>query len=328
MSIRSASRAYAVRSNAKAWCSLLPTLALFFGALIAAIACRAQIWILVPGVVLTAVAGVRLYMLQHDCGHGSFFESRRLNDRVGALLSPLTLTPYKAGRYNHNLHHAHIGDLDERGASEIYIMTLAEFEAAPLWKQLVYRLYRSPVTLFLVGPTLLYLIRFRWPRNVMKSGLGDIVLHNLLLAALLGGLVLAFGWIALPIWGAALVLAGSFGGLIPYVQHNFETVYWAAHQERDFEAAALEGSAVIDLGPVFDLATANIAYHDLHHLNASIPSYELKRCHRALRAELDPVYIGWRDVVGCFRWKLWDETSRRMTRFPPLFQSLRRAAPV
>ncbi|SFB15724.1 omega-6 fatty acid desaturase (delta-12 desaturase) [Poseidonocella pacifica] len=328
MTIRELSRTYAVRDNRRAIFSLVPTLILFFLALGLAAGFRDVPWILIPGVILTAISGVRLYMLQHDCGHGSFFTTRKLNDRVGLLLSPLTLTPYRAGRMNHNLHHAHIGNLDERGASEIFTMTLAEYEAAPLWRKLTYRLYRSPFTLFLFGPTLLYLFRYRWPRNARQAGVMDIVAHNALLAVFLGGLVMLFGWQAVLVWGASLILAASFGALIPYVQHNFEEVYWAEPDVRDFETAALEGSAVIDFGPLFDLATANIAYHDMHHLNASIPSYRLKECHRALEERLDPVKVSPRDALRCFRWKLWDEESRRMIGFPPLLGRTRPVATV
>jgi len=322
------SRRYTTRDNRVAALHLGLTLAVFFAALLTGIRFADTLAIALPMVVLVALSGVRLFMLQHDCGHGSFFTSRRLNDVVGTALAPLTLTPFAVARHNHNLHHAHIGNLDERDSSEIYTMTLAEFEAAPLGRQLAYRLYRSPLTLLIVGPTLIYLLRYRWPRNTRQVGAAGVLLHDLLIAVFVGGLVWTFGWAALWIWLGAVPIAATLGGLITYVQHNFEHVYWQRKAALSFPEAAMEGSAVLDFGPVFDLVTANIAYHDLHHLNASIPSYRLKRCHRDLSALYAPTRIGWRAALACFRWKLWDERAGRMVPFPPLLPRSRAARPA
>lgn len=317
MTIRQMSRAYGTRDNKIAWLNLVLTLAVYLGALSGAILTVPTWWLAAPLTWLAAVAAIRLFMLQHDCGHGSFFTSRRMNDNIGTLLSPFTLTPYKAARYNHNLHHAHIGNLEERDSSEIYTMTLAEYRAAPLWRRLAYRLYRSPLTLFVFGPSLLYVLRYRLPKNWRKSGPGNLLLHNALLAGFLALIWMGFGSSGLLIWFAAVVMGASMGALIPYVQHNFEEVFWARPGEgHAFETAALEGSAVLDLGWLFDLATANIAYHDLHHLNANIPSYNLKRCHDDLAEHLQSQRIGWIEAAGSFRWKLWDEDAGRMVGFP------------
>nr|WP_256372992.1 fatty acid desaturase [Pseudoruegeria sp. HB172150] len=269
-----------------------------------------------PFMCVTATCAVRLYMLQHDCGHGSFFTSRKLNDRMGTLLSPFTLTPYKAVRYNHNLHHAHIGNLDRRDSTEIYVMTVDEYLAAPWWKKLGYRFYRSFFLLFLVGPTLLYVIRYRFPRNALKSGIGDVVLHDAMVVGFLALLWTLWGPVALAVWLGSVIIGVSCGVVIPYVQHNFEEVFWARPKDLQFDQAAVEGSAVLDFGDFFDLCTANIAYHDLHHLNANIPCYNLKRCYRELEPTFKSRRIGWREAAGTLRWKLWDEETGRMVPFP------------
>ncbi len=196
-------------------------------------------------------------------------------------------------------------------------MTLAEYRAAPWWKRAAYRAYRSFAMLFLIGPTLLYVVRYRWPRNARKSGLGNLMLHNALLAGLLAALWLGWGWAAIWAWLGSVILGVSCGVTIPYVQHNFEDVFWTRPDALRFDQAAVEGSAVLDFGAVFDLCTANIAYHDLHHLNARIPCYNLKRCYRDLEGTFRSRRIGWREAAGCLRWKLWDEEAGRMVPFPP-----------
>ncbi len=326
MNIREFSRRYAARDNHIALLQTLLTLLAYFLFLWAAIWFAGIWYAVIPLMFGAGISAVRLYMLQHDCGHGSFFTTRRLNDLAGTLMSPFTLTPYRATKYNHNQHHAHIGDLERRDSTEIYTMTLAEYRAAPWWKRAGYRIYRNPVTLFLVGPTLLYVVLYRFPRNAVKTGVWDAVLNNVLIGAFIAILYWVAGSTGLWVLLGSVFMGVSFGAIIPYVQHNFEDIYWQRAPELEFETAALRGSAVLDFGWLFDLATANIAYHDLHHLNSNIPSYRLKQCHQALGPALNSKRIGYREALGCLRWKLWDEEQSRMVGFPRLGARIRQPA--
>jgi len=318
MNLRQATRAYTARDNGMAAMQVAVTMSVYLAGLAAAVfVTRTLHWLpALPLMLTTGIAAVRLYMLQHDCGHGSFFTSRRANDLAGTCLSPFTLTPFKAVRYNHNLHHAHIGNLDRRDSSEIYVMTLAEYRAAPRWRRAGYRFYRSFAMLFVLGPSLLYLVRHRWPRNARASGLGNLAIHNAGVLAVLAAIWTLAGTTGLLVWLGSVVMGVSCGVVIPYVQHNFEDVVWGRPPDLVFDRAALTGSAVLDFGPVFDLCTANIAYHDLHHFNANIPCYNLKTCYRDLEGRFPSRRIGWREAAGCLRWKLWDEAAGRMVPFP------------
>lgn len=316
MTIRQFTKLYSVSDDRMAWASLIPSVALYVAALLAAIAMRDNWVLLTLFTVLSAIGVIRIYMLQHDCGHNSFFEDRTMNTRVGTLLSIVTCTPLKSLRYNHGLHHAHIGDLDERDASEIYTMTLQEYQQAPAWLKVGYRIYRSPLTLFVVGPSLIFLLRYRWPKNVLKTGIKDAMITNLLVLTVLANLYAFFGMPAIYIWIAAAVIAASVGAFIPYIQHNFENVYWERNPDLDFEAAALNGTTIMDFGWLFDLCTANIAYHDIHHLNARVPSYKLKKCHQDMEHLLSPKYVGILEGLSSVQWKLWDEEQSKMVRFP------------
>lgn len=319
MKIRAFSRAYTTRDNRIAARHVIGTVVAYGAALAGAIGFAGNWPVMVPLMAAVAVAAVRLYLLQHECGHGSLFDKRRLNDRVGRALAVFTMTPYMAARYNHNLHHAHIGDLEERDSSEIYTMTLAEYRAADPWLRLGYRLYRSAPVLFVIGPFYLAMIRYRLPKNWRKSGPGDVVLHNLMVAAYFAAIWALAGTTGLWVMLGCIVMAGAWGAFIPYAQHNFENVYWERHPDLDFETAALQGSAVIDFGRLYDFLTLNIAYHDLHHLNANIPFYNLRRCHDDMQPMLNSHRIGLRAVLGSLRWKLWDEEAGRMVSFPPLW---------
>ncbi len=316
MRIRQFTKSYSVAEDGLAWASLLPTLCFYTLSLLAAIMFRDSWILLALFVFLAAIGIIRIYMLQHDCGHNSFFEDRDMNTRVGTLLSIITCTPLKSLRYNHGLHHAHIGDLDERDASEIYTMTLKEYAQAPLWLRIGYRIYRSPLTLFVIGPSLIFLVRYRWPKNIMKTGISDAMITNLMLAVKISLLVAVFGMPAFYIWLCAAVIASSIGAFIPYIQHNFENAYWDRNPDLDFETAALQGTTILSFGPLFDLCTANIAYHDIHHLNARVPSYKLKQCHQDMVHLLSPTRVGFLEGVGSIQWKLWDEEQSKMVHFP------------
>ncbi|MEX5727530.1 omega-6 fatty acid desaturase (delta-12 desaturase) [Rhodovulum iodosum] len=314
--IRAALRRYTERDDRKAALSLLTSFAVYFATLWLAVQCLG-VWPLVGTlVIVNALAGVRLYVLQHDCGHGSLFAGRRWNDLAGHALSTFTLTPYAAMRYNHNLHHAHIGDLAAREAGEIHTMTLREWQAAGPLRRLGYRIYRHPLFLLPVGGLFVYVLRYRWPRNAMKAGAGGVLAHDAALAGWVGAIYLLAGWAGLAVYGATVSVAAVTGVFLVYLQHNFEDTWWDRKPEHDAARAALQGSSALDLGWWFDLATGNIAYHDIHHFNARIPGYNLRRAHRALRADYDLPVIGWPEALRSFTLKLWDEDRERLVPFP------------
>lgn len=315
--LRSVAREYAHADNRRAWIELVSTSALYILGIVTALASIGTLWLMAPATILAAAMGLRIYMIQHDCLHGSFFTSRHVNDVVGTLLSPIAMTPYKATRHIHNLHHTHVSDLNRRDTFEIYVMTLKEWEAASLLKRLQYRFYRSPVTLILIGPFVLYTILRRMPLYGLKTGLGDLIMHNVMLAAYLLLIWSVAGWPGIAVWAASVYMACAFGALIPYVVHNFEYIHWGTKPELDFETAALNGAAVLNWGRLFDLVLLNIGFHDLHHLNAKIPGYRLKAAHQDItsRGLLHSVKIGFFEGLGCLRWKLYDEDRGQMITF-------------
>jgi omega-6 fatty acid desaturase (delta-12 desaturase) len=310
-------RKFARKSDALGALSLIATLATYIAALWFGARYAGTPLIAVPMVVLLAFASVRLYVLQHDCGHYSLFATRRLNDWAGHLLSLPSLTPYWVMQYNHNLHHAYLGNLDHRETTEVYTMTLAEWQAASFGRRLWYRLYRNPVLMLGLGGIYAYFIAYRWPANTRKVGALGVVLHNIALAVYVAAIWWAFGGAGLAIWAASAVLAGAVGVFLVYLQHNFEDTYWDRKPDLDFQKATLEGSSSLDLGWLWDLGTGNIAYHDLHHFNPGVPSYRLRDCQKALPAHLRPHEpIRWPGALRAFRLKLWDEEAGRLVPFP------------
>lgn len=316
MTIKEFTRKYCDRDNRIASLSYFGTFAVYFSTLWLALQFASVLWVSVPLIVLNAVSGVRLYVLQHDCGHASLFTTTRLNDLAGYGLSTFTLTPFKVMKYNHNVHHAHIGNLDERDSGEIHTMTVREWEAAPAWLRLGYRIYRHPLFLLPIGGVFVYGFRYRWPKNAYRIDPKGVVLHDLAVFAWVGLIWLGWGWTGLAVYGGTVVVAAIVGVFLVYLQHNFEDTYWDRKPEHSFELAALRGSSALDLGWWFDLATGNIAYHDIHHFNARIPSYRLRTCHRALRQHFDVQTIEWPEALRSFTLKLWDEDRDRLVPFP------------
>ena len=307
---------YMERSTAKASLSFFGTLAVYLGTLWAALE-AAWLWpLLIPLLVINSFAAVRLYVIQHDLGHWSHFRTRRQNDIAGYVASTFTLTPYKAMQYNHNQHHAHIGNLEERDATEIYTMTLAEWERATFWQRLHYRLYRNPLIMLPIGGVWTFALRYRWPKNAARVGRSGILAHDVAVLAWLGLIALGYGWTGLGVYGLTLLISGSIGVFLVYLQHNFEDTYWDRKPDLDYTRATLQGSSALDLGWWWDLGTGNIAYHDIHHFNPRIPLYNLRRCHRALREEMNVRTIEWPEALRAFRLKLWDEEQGRLVPFP------------
>lgn len=263
---------------------------------------------------------VRLFIIQHDCGHGAFFKSARAANVTGALLGVLTLTPYHYWRRAHAIHHATSGNLDHRGWGDITTLTVAEYERLDAWGRLKYRVYRHPLALFLVGPALHFLVMHRLPviapRDWARERRG-ILWTNAGLAALVTAGSLAIGWQAfLAIWLPVVLVAASIGVWLFYVQHQFEPTYWEHDPQWVFENAALHGSSYYVLPPLLQWLTGNIGLHQVHHLNARIPNYRLAQVLSAFPELGQVTRITLRDSLRCVSLTLWDERERRLVRFP------------
>jgi len=310
---------YSAKSDRRGAASLVGTLAVHVGALIigAHLAGQGHWGAALPVIVVLAFAAVRLYVLQHDCGHHSLFKTRWINETAGELLSLFSLTPVRVMQYNHNQHHAYLGNLDHRETTEIYTMTLREWQAAPWSRRLWYRLYRNPLVMIPVGALYTYFIAYRWPRNARLVGVVGVITHNLALAVSVWLVWQMLGLPGLVVLGAGAMLAGVIGVFMVYLQHNFEETYWDRKPDLDFRKATLVGSSSLDLGWLWDLGSGNIAYHDLHHYNPGIPSYNLRRCQHDLPEALKSHdVIRWPEAIRSFRLKLWDEDTQRLVAFP------------
>ena len=328
MELRQALRAYTKKDNRLAYLSLLPNLAVYFAAVAAAILAVEQgNWLIAAfAITVLAFAGVRLYVLQHDLGHLSLFETKKQNEIWGYLVSPFTMAAYPQMRHNHNLHHAYVGDLDQRDTTEIFTMTLREWEAAGPWKRLTYRLYRNPFLLIPVGAAYVYFLVYRWPKNAAEVGARAMLAHNAAILAYLGVVYWLAGWTGVFTLLFAIWVGGMLGVFLVYLQHNFDGTWWDRRPDLDPTRAAIQGGSCLDFGWVFDEAVANITKHDIHHLVASIPSYRLRGAHRELEKTHELRRISFPEALHAFTLKLWDEEAEQLVPFPKERRSVAVAA--
>ena len=262
---------------------------------------------------------VRLFMIQHDCGHGSFFRSRIANDWVGRAIGIVTLTPYDYWRHNHARHHANSGNLDHRGLGDIDTLTVREFLAQSRWRRILYRLYRHPMVMFGVGPTYLFVLKHRLPVGMMRGGWKpwlSTMGTNAAIAVLVAAVIWLVGYgpfllVHLPI----TVLAASIGVWLFYVQHQFEDTYWSHGEDWSFHEAALLGSSHYQLPVVLRWFTANIGIHHIHHLSSRIPCYRLPD---VLRDHPQLAGVGRMTLLQSLRsvpLVLWDEERLQLVSF-------------
>lgn len=264
----------------------------------------------------------RLFIFQHDCGHGSFFRSPRANHAVGFLLGVVTLTPYQYWRRTHAIHHATSGDLDHRDFGDIDTLTVDEYLALSWAGRLRYRLYRNILVLLLVAPMFQFGVKHRLPLDApftWKKEWVSILWTNLALAGVFVLAHFTIGipallWVQLPI----LVVGGALGIWLFYVQHQFEDTYWENHPEWDFHRAGIEGSSFLDLPPVLHWFTGNIGYHHIHHLSSRIPNYYLPRCMAEVPELGHVTRLSLWTALVCARLKLWDEEAKRLIGFREL----------
>ena len=262
---------------------------------------------------------VRLFMIQHDCGHGAFFRHRHANDWVGRAISVLTLTPYDVWRRAHAVHHASSGHLERRGIGDIDTLTVREFKARSFWGRGRYRIYRHPLVMFGIGPAYLFMLRHRLPVVLDHRGWqpwASTMATNLAIASAVAVLIWFLGvgpflLVQLPI----TLLAGSMGVWLFYVQHQFEETFWAHEGEWSLHEAALRGSSHYDLPKILRWFTANIGAHHIHHLCSRIPYYRLPRAlhdHPELRGMSRLTLL---QSFRCVRLVLWDENQKRLVSF-------------
>jgi omega-6 fatty acid desaturase (delta-12 desaturase) len=275
-------------------------------------------WLAVGLGLVATVFLMRMYSFFHDLSHNSMFGSRKANRRLGNLLGFLLFTPYRWWQRQHSIHHANTGNLDKRGAGEIYTMTLAEYENASRARRLGYRAYRNPLLMLFVGPSLVFLFERRFPqRGMSRRILCSVIVTNIALAGW------AIGWSALLGWqsyvliqGTTLVTGGAIAAWMLYIQHQYEDTYYKAAGEWNFEDAALQGSSYLKLPRALAWAVGNANYHHVHHLSAKIPNYHLRAAHEQQPMFAHTPVVTVRSSIDALRLKLWDEDRGRLVRYP------------
>ena len=276
-------------------------------------------WLALAIAVLNAGFLVRLFMIQHDCGHGGYFRNRRIADWAGRAIGVLTLTPYDVWRSTHAIHHSSAGNLDQRGIGDIHTMTVREYRALSPLGRFGYRLYRNPIVLFVIGPIYIFLLQNRLPIGLMRSGAKYWVSAmgtNVALAAIIAG-ILYFGGVKVLalIFLPTVVVAASAGVWLFFVQHQFEETHWDSGEEWQLHEAALHGSSHYDLPPILRWFTGNIGIHHVHHLYSRIPFYRLPEVLRDHSALATAHRMTLRESLSCARLHLWDEEGRRLLSF-------------
>jgi omega-6 fatty acid desaturase (delta-12 desaturase) len=283
-----------------------------------------SLWVSLPLSVLAAGFLVRIFIIQHDCGHGAFFRSQRANNIIGSLCSVMTLTPYAFWRRQHARHHGSWNNLDRRAASGLDIysscMTVSEYHRLGRWQQWLYRLSRHPIVSHLILPPAVFLLLYRIPFDAAKGWNHErraIHVTNLALVGLFGGLGLAIGFdrvlaVQLPI----MVFASIIGVWLFSVQHRFERTLWVSDADWSFAEAALRGSSHLRLPRILQWFTGNIGFHHIHHLNPRVPNYRLEDCHRTIGGLQSAPVLTLRTAITTLRYALWDDDLGRMVKFP------------
>jgi acyl-lipid omega-6 desaturase (Delta-12 desaturase) len=263
---------------------------------------------------------VRLFIIYHDCGHGAFFKSSKLNDILGLFIGVLTFTPYYHWSKNHRTHHDTAGNLDKRGIGDVWTMTVVEYKESSRWQKIVYRFYRHPVTMFFIGAPFVFIIGNRFTKKGMdKKGRLSVYITNLGLLIFVAAMSFLIGIKSFALIQFVIIsIAGISGFWLFYVQHQFDPTYWSRNESWDYKQVALEGSSYYKLPRILQYFSGNIGFHHIHHLSPLIPNYNLSRCHREnpLFNSIKPLTFSQSFRTLTFR--LWNEKEKELISFRKL----------
>lgn len=308
-------------SNLHSWWQIANTLIPYIGLwILMVISLEYSYWITLPLILLSAGFLVRLFIIFHDCGHGSFFNSKGLSETVGHIFGILAFTPYHRWHHAHLIHHRTVGNLDKRGDGDVWTLTVDEYLVLPKRKQLAYRIFRNPLIMFGLGAPLLFLINNRFTRSdFSKREKISVWVTNAGIALLATTLCLTIGWKAYLLIQVPVMYFASIGGVyLFYLQHQFDGTHWYANEDWDFKTVALHGSSFYKLPAVLQWFSGNIGFHHVHHLSSKIPNYRLEKCHNEneLFRSIKPIPFlrGFKAV----QLKLWDTRTGRLIGFRDL----------
>jgi omega-6 fatty acid desaturase (delta-12 desaturase) len=311
---------YRQSDNRRAFLELGLTLGLFFSAwAVTLFLFRLNPWLTPFGIVPAAGLLVRVFIIQHDCGHGAMFNGRRLNGWVGRLLGIMTFTPYYYWQHTHAVHHAHSGNLDRRGVGDVQTLTIKEYRARTVLGRWAYRALRHPSIMFFIGPAYVFLLQHRWPAQLERAGWrpwASVMGTNLAIGLMIFGLVSQIGWLAfLCVHVGIIVTTASIGVWLFFVQHQYEAAQWDRTRDWSHEAAALGGSSYYVLPKPLMWLTGYIGIHHVHHLASNIPFYRLPDVLKDFPELAQMSRLTFRESLTCARLKLWDEANRRLVTF-------------
>ncbi len=264
--------------------------------------------------VLAGLFLVRIFIIFHDCGHGSYFKSKKVSSIVGFISGLLTLTPYRHWKWQHAVHHGTSGNLDERGIGDVWTMTVQEYKDSSIWVKLHYRFTRNPIVLFGLVPLGLFVVyqRFAYGKASRKDR-NSVYWMNLAIAIYSITMTAIFGfWNFLWIQLIVTAVSGTLGVWLFYVQHQFEDTYWRTGSEWDYTDSAMQGSSFYRLPTILNWFSGNIGYHHIHHLSSRIPNYNLKACHEAEPYFQQVPELTLKSSLKSMRLRLWDEESGKL----------------
>jgi omega-6 fatty acid desaturase (delta-12 desaturase) len=274
-------------------------------------------WLTAVLIVLAAGFLVRLFIIFHDCGHGSFFKSEKANLMVGVFFGILSFTPYYKWHSLHMKHHATVGNLDKRGEGDVWTMTREEFEASSKGKKIYYKLYRHPAFMFGIGPLYVFLFQNRLTKKWMnKKEKLNIYFTNFALIILTVGMSFAIGFVTFLIIQVIIIYISAIAGIwLFYLQHQYEDVSWYRTKDWNFQEVALEGSSYVKFPKLLQWFSGNIGFHHVHHLNARIPNYNLEKCYKENQVFQEIKPVTFKISMKSLKLRLWDEKLQKLVAY-------------